>query len=226
MHGHLGAHHRAARTGDLGAEHPPAPPGQVAEHRAEVVVRDPDLHLVDRLQQHRPARRRRLPQRQRTRGLERGVGGVDAVRLAVDQRRPEVDRRVLGVGQPALQLRPDALLHARDVLRGHRAADDLRLEHEPRAARQRLELDVAHGVLAVPAGLLDVPAGDPRRLRDRLAHRRPGPARCPPRRRPPAAGRAPRRRAPRPCTTARSGGSPGCAPAAASGPPRRSWPAS
>ena len=102
---------------------------------------------------------------------------------------------------------------------GHGPADDLRLEDEPLAARQGLELDVAHGVLAVPAGLLDVAAGDPRGLGDRLAHRRPGPARCRPRRRPPAAGRARRRRAPRPCTTARSGGSPGCGRAAGSGPP-------
>ena len=71
-----------------------------------------DRHLVERFEQHRPARLARLAQRQRARGLERGVGGVDAVRLAVDQRRPHVDDRVVLVGQPALELGPDALLDA------------------------------------------------------------------------------------------------------------------
>ena len=59
--GHLGPHHGPPGPADVGAEHPAAPAGQVTEHRAEVLVRDPDGHLVQRLQQHRAARRRPPP---------------------------------------------------------------------------------------------------------------------------------------------------------------------
>ncbi len=146
----------AGRVG-LGAQHPAAPAGQVAHHRADEVVRDPDGDLVDRLEQRHLALLGGLPQRQRAGGLERGVGGVDAVRLAVDQGDPQVDHRVAG-DQAALHLGADALLDRRDVVVRHRAADDLVDELEAGAAGQRLDLDVADGVLAVPAGLLDVPA--------------------------------------------------------------------
>ena len=113
--------------------------------------------LVDRLEQlHLPLLGGVL-ERHRAGGLERGVGGVDAVRLAVEERDPEVDHLVAG-DEAALHLGAHALLHRRDVVVRHRAADDLVDELEPGAARQRLDLDVAHAVLAVPAGLLDVPA--------------------------------------------------------------------
>jgi hypothetical protein len=79
------------------------------------------------------------------------------VRLAVDQGDLEVDHRVSG-DDAALELGTDALLHGRDVVVRHRAAHHLVDELEACSARQRFHLDVAHRVLAVAAGLLDVPA--------------------------------------------------------------------
>src|SRR5258708_4821688 len=61
-------------------------------------------------------------------------------------------------GDPPGGLGADTLLHRGDELPGHRAADDLVDELDARADRQRLDLDLADGVLAVAAGLLDVPA--------------------------------------------------------------------
>ena len=55
-------------------------------------------------------------------------------------------------------LGPHALLHTRDELPRHRPADHLVDELESGARGQRLHLDVAHRILAVAAGLLDVPA--------------------------------------------------------------------
>ena len=143
------------------------------------------------------------------------------MRLAVDERHADVDHRVAGA-DAALHLGAHALLDRGDELPRHRAADDLVDELEARARRQRLDLDVADGVLAVPAGLLDVPAACPWPCRRTSRAAAPAAAPCRPRRRSgSSAGRAARRRAPRPCTTARAGGSRGCAPAAASGPRRR-----
>jgi hypothetical protein len=65
----------------------------------------------------------------------------------------------------------DALLDRRDELRRDRAADDLGLEHEPLAVAGGGELDVTDRVLAVPAGLLHVPAVALGRPSDRLAIR-------------------------------------------------------
>ena len=53
--------------------------------------------------------------------------------------------------------------------RGNRAAEDVVDELEVAAARQRLELDLAVAELAVPAGLLLVPAVRFGRRGDRLA---------------------------------------------------------
>ena len=108
------------------------------------------------------------------------------MRLAADQADPDVDQRVTG-RDAALHLGPDALLHARDELPWHRAAHHPVDELEPGPGRQGLDLDVADGVLAVPAGLLDVPAVPGGAARGTSPAARPGPARSPPRRR---AGRA------------------------------------
>ncbi len=70
-----------------------------------------------------------------------------------------------------LHLCPHALLDARDELPRHRAADHLVDELEAGALRQRLHLDVAHGELAVPAGLFDVAAVSLRRPAEGLAQR-------------------------------------------------------
>ena len=87
------------------------------------------------------------------------------MRLAAGERHPDVDHRVAGAA--ALHLGADALLDRRDELPGHDAAHHPLGELEPGAAGERLDLDLADGVLAVAAGLLHVPA-------ERLAGARPG----------------------------------------------------
>ena len=76
----------------------------------------------------------------------------------------------------ALELVPDALLHARDELPGHRAADHPVDELEATAFRQRFDLDLGDCVLTVPAGLLDVPAQAVRGRPAPFPGRPPGPA--------------------------------------------------
>ena len=78
------------------------------------------------------------------------------MRLAAGERDPDVDHRVAGAA--AGQLRADPLLDARDELPGHDAADHPLGELEAGAAGERLDLDLADGVLPVATGLLDVPA--------------------------------------------------------------------
>ena len=94
--GHLGPYERAPAARLLGADDPAAPPGQVAHHGAHVVVGDQHRHLGHRLQEMDPGVGGRLAQRERARRLERGVGGVHRVRLAVEQRDPYVDERMAG----------------------------------------------------------------------------------------------------------------------------------
>ena len=58
-----------------------------------------------------------------------------------------------------------ALFHRADIVRRHRAADDLLVEFEAGAARHRLDLEHDVAELAMAAGLLLVPAA----LGDRFA---------------------------------------------------------
>ena len=113
---------------------------------------------------------RGLAQRQPAGHLEGHVGGVDAVGLAVGQGHAEVDDRV-AVADAALHLGAHALLDRGDEVAGYGAPDDLVDELEPAALGEGLDLDVAHGVLAVAAGLLDVPAVALRGAAERLAQR-------------------------------------------------------
>ena len=53
-----------------------------------------DLELDDRLEQHDAGRLDRLLHRERAGDLERHVGGVDRVELAVEQRHLDVHHRV------------------------------------------------------------------------------------------------------------------------------------
>ena len=87
---------------------------------------------------------------------------------AVVERDAEVDHRVAGeVAAHARFL--DALFDRRNELPRDRAAEDLVDELELAAARQRLHPDLAVAELAVPAGLLLVPAVRLDARRDRLA---------------------------------------------------------
>src|ERR1043166_1301126 len=79
--------------------------------------------------------------------------GVDVVILAVDQLHLDVHHREAG-DHARVRYRLDALLDARDVLLGHRAADDLRLELVALAGLVRFD-DQRHGrELSGTAGLL------------------------------------------------------------------------
>ena len=105
--------------------------------------------------------------------LERQLVAVDGVERAVVHGRLEVDDRV--AGQVAAQPRVlDALLDGGNELPRNRAAEDVVLEHEVCAARQRLHPDLAVAELAVAAGLLLVAAVRLDRRGDRLAIRDPG----------------------------------------------------
>ena len=149
--GDLRAHQRAAVATDrLRARHPAAPGRQVGHHRADVVVGDEHRHVENGLQQQHLRLVRRVLQREPAGDLERHVGGVDGVRLAVRQRRAYVDDGVARRGA-VLHLCPDALLHRRDELLRDRAAVDLDRELEPGAGRQRLERHIAHRELPMPA---------------------------------------------------------------------------
>ena len=118
------------------------------------------------------------------------------MRLAVDERDPEVDHREAG-RDPALASgpgRPSPPTGCSCV--GTAPPTTLSTNSKPEPGRQRLDLDVADRVLAVAAGLLDVPA-----LGRRLAARTS-----------PAAARPPARSPARtPCSRSRSSTTSACA---------------
>src|SRR4029079_2835810 len=88
---------------------------------------------------------------------ERQFVGVHGVIRAVEDRRLEVDHWV--AGQEATRACVlDAFLDRRDELARNGATEDVVLELEVAAARQRLDADLAIAELAVAAGLLLVPA--------------------------------------------------------------------
>ena len=76
------------------------------------------------------------------------------------------------IADAALHLRAHALLDADGMnWRGTEPPTTLSTNSKPAPSRQRLDLDVADGVLAVPAGLLDVPAEPLRRAGEGLPQR-------------------------------------------------------
>ena len=145
------------------------------------------------------------------------------MRLAVEQGDPDVHHR--GAGRPAprsICARTPFSTEGTNC-RGTAPPTTLSTNSKPAPGRQRLDLDVADGVLAVPAGLLDVPAVPARRCRRRSPAAAPSAPPGRPRRRAGSrAGRGARRRAPRPSPRARSGGSRRRARRGAWGPRRRS----
>src|SRR4051812_8752143 len=76
--------------------------------------------------------------------------------LAAHQDHSQIDHRM--AVDAVFELGADALLDARDELPRDSATDHPVDELETAALRQRLDLYLCHGVLAVPTGLLDVPA--------------------------------------------------------------------
>ena len=166
---HLHAHHVPAVPALAGveAEDLAAPSRHQRVHLRGRFRREDDLHLIDRLEQHRLALRQSLVDGEAAGELERHVGGVDGVIGAVDQLHRDVDHRE--AERPVLERVDDALLHRRDVVARHHAALDLLGEGEARAARQRLDVEHDVAVLAVAARLLLVAAALQDPLLDGLA---------------------------------------------------------
>src|SRR5215467_2736491 len=92
------------------------------------------------------------------------------MRFPVEERGPDVDDRIAR-DDALLHLGPDALLNRRDELARDHATDDLVDELETAARGQRLKVDVADGIFAMAAGLLDVPAHAGGLARDGLPKR-------------------------------------------------------
>src|SRR4029450_12917333 len=76
------------------------------------------------------------------------------MRLAVDQRHPEINQGITGK-HTLPQLVADTFFHRRNELPRHRSTDYALGELEPGTAFQRLDLHHADCVLAMAAGLLD-----------------------------------------------------------------------
>jgi hypothetical protein len=115
--------------------------------------------------------RGRLTQRERAGGLERGVRRVDAVRLAVEERHPQVDHRAAG-DQAALELacaRPSPPRGCSCA--GPRRPPPCPRTRNPSQRGERLDIDVADRVLPVAAGLFHVAAVALGRGGERLAQR-------------------------------------------------------
>src|SRR5256712_3559599 len=164
-------HHRLhvlVAVGRLRAEDLAAAPVDVRHDVAEVLLRHVDGRLDERLQQDRTGVESSLADRERAGDLERHIVGVDLVEFPVDESYFDVDHWIAGdyalghvVDDPFLDRCPEVL---RDG-----PAEDLVLPHEAFASLRRSDLDHADPVLAVAAGLLDVPALGPAVARDRLA---------------------------------------------------------
>jgi hypothetical protein len=104
------------------------------------------------LQDDRPGFFERRLEAHRRRNLERHVGGVDVVIAALKDRDSDVDHGK--AGQVAFdQCVAHALFDRRDELARNCPADDLVLELEAAAARERLYLEPAVAVLAATARL-------------------------------------------------------------------------
>ena len=92
------------------------------------------------------------------------------MRLAADERHPDVDHRETG-RHAFLHLGPDALLHGGNILPGNHPAHGLVDKLEPCAALKGLHFDVANRVLAMAAGLLDMASMAGRRCGERFPQR-------------------------------------------------------
>ena len=94
---------------------------------------------------------------------------VDTVIGAIDERHHHVHYRAAEWSLSHRVLNPR--LYGRDVLSGDHSPGDLVREFEPRAARQRSDLDEHVTILPMPSGLLLVPAALGHGIADRFPHR-------------------------------------------------------
>src|SRR3954468_21486578 len=140
---------------------------QVADHVAHELLGHRDLDPHDRLEDRRIGLAECVLDRERARDLERHLRRVDLVERAVEERDLDVDHRVAGV-DARLERLLDPLVDRLDVLARDRPADDLVDELVSGALLLGLEADDGVAVLALAAGLLDVPAVALRGPPDRL----------------------------------------------------------
>src|SRR6202790_3024597 len=129
--------------GDVGAalqlvQDRAAAPIDVADHVAQVIPRRDSLDLHDRLQQDRAGFANGFAEAGLGGYLEGECVGIDIVEAAVDQRRAEIHRRVVGE-HAVFFLNLEALFDRGYELPRHRAAHGFVHEFESGAARQRLE---------------------------------------------------------------------------------------
>ena len=160
--GHLGVHHAAAarpvRDQRLGAGHPGPPTGQVRHHRADVVVGDGDLDRVHRLEHlHAP-----VPRAASLTASAPAVWNAASEEstlwdLPSQQGHPDVDHRHRARPRPRPADARAPFSTEPMKLLGTAPPTTWSTNSTPAAARQRLDLDVADRVLAVAAGLLDLP---------------------------------------------------------------------
>src|SRR5439155_16483471 len=136
----------------LHAEDLAAAGGEVPHDVAHELLGHRDLHLHDRLQQHRAGPVHGVLESHRARHREGHLAGVDVVVAAVLQRRLHVHHREARQ-LTVLQRLSDPLLNRRDVLPGDLAAHDLVDELEALARLVGLDLDLRVAVLAAAAGL-------------------------------------------------------------------------
>src|SRR5439155_13607453 len=133
---------------------------------ADRLVRDGDLQIHDRLQQHWVGLLVRALERHRARDLERHLGGVDGVVRPVDERDAYALHGRAGELAVLHRLLDPLVDGGAEALRDD-AADDLVDELLPLAALERLDDDLTVAVLAAAAGLLLVAAARARLLTDR-----------------------------------------------------------
>ena len=112
MGGHLGVDDGVAGQirSRFGAVHLAAATPQISKHSSNRVLGNRDLHLVDRLQERNGRLIRCLPKGHGTCSLEGHIGGVNRMRLAIDQRHPQINQGVTSK-YPLGQLTANALLY-------------------------------------------------------------------------------------------------------------------
>src|SRR5258705_4886540 len=143
---HVGRH-------GLGAEDLRAARREIAEHVAEAVVGDDDVHFVQRLEHDGSRLRRHRPEGEDSRHLELHLAGVHGVVRAVEQLHLEVDERVARE-DAAFGRFMDSLLDRGNELARDRAADDPVFELDAVAARNGRDAHPAIAELSASARLL------------------------------------------------------------------------
>src|SRR5690606_30861515 len=140
-------------TAAFGAADLAAAGAQIADDVAGILSRGDDFHPHDRLEDPGIGLLQRLPEAGTAGELARENRGAHVVVAAVGEDELHVDD---GEAEENTGTHdgPDALLHARDILLRHVAADDFRDELVALAGLVRLDPELDAGELARTAGLL------------------------------------------------------------------------